>query len=309
MDIVEPAVKRGLRDMCDSLADAVKAGAWIGPEAPSSDLWRVDEVAALTKDVVLVRFACTRDSVTPGTVWVTREATYFAPSLVGKVSSFFSFSSKKEEKLIRMAHADFIKGVPRGLARAAQVERCQSEGPGRDVAYFNTDHARGLGQCLCRRGHDVRVTSTAASTLKASGRRGGAEAGARGRGRGRGAAAARGAGLPWRRQCRLVPSRWCARRLPRRRPRTDDDDDVFGCARGRVYHAYLGLRVVVCWSLIGIRLRGVPWTCGKSETRNAETRQGLFHVASPQRVVCGGETARESRMLASMVGSDRPAAI
>ena len=71
--------------------------------APSSDLWRVDEVAALTKDVVLVRFACTRDSVTPGTVWVTREATYFAPSLVGKVSSFFSFSSKKEEKLIRMA--------------------------------------------------------------------------------------------------------------------------------------------------------------------------------------------------------------
>ena len=109
VDIVEPAVKRGLRDMCDSLADAVKAGAWIGPEAPSSDLWRVDEVAALTKDVVLVRFACTRDSVTPGTVWVTREATYFAPSLVGKVSSFFSFSSKKEEKLIRMAHADLSK--------------------------------------------------------------------------------------------------------------------------------------------------------------------------------------------------------
>ena len=95
--------------MCDSLADAVKAGAWIGPEAPSSDLWRVDEVAALTKDVVLVRFACTRDSVTPGTVWVTREATYFAPSLVGKVSSFFSFSSKKEEKLIRMAHNDLAK--------------------------------------------------------------------------------------------------------------------------------------------------------------------------------------------------------
>jgi len=109
VDVVEPAVKRGLRDMCDSLADAVKAGAWIGPEAPSSDLWRVDEVAALTKDVVLVRFACTRDSVTPGTVWVTREATYFAPSLVGKVSSFFSFSSKKEEKLIRMAHADLSK--------------------------------------------------------------------------------------------------------------------------------------------------------------------------------------------------------
>ena len=38
----------------------------------------VDEVAALTKDVVLKGFACTRDSVTPGTVWVTGEPVFRA---------------------------------------------------------------------------------------------------------------------------------------------------------------------------------------------------------------------------------------
>lgn len=106
--VVGPVVQRGLRDMCDSLANAVKAGAWIGPEAPSSDLWRIDDVAALTKDVVLVRFACTRDAMTPGTVWVTRDATYFAPTFQ-KAASFFSFSSKKEEALTRLSHSDLAK--------------------------------------------------------------------------------------------------------------------------------------------------------------------------------------------------------
>ena len=106
--VVGPVVQNGLRDMCDSLADAVKAGALIGPEVPSSDLWRIDDVAALTKDVVLVRFACTRDAMTPGTVWVTRDATYFAPTFQ-KAASFFSFSSKKEEALTRLSHSDLAK--------------------------------------------------------------------------------------------------------------------------------------------------------------------------------------------------------
>ena len=65
VDVVEPAVKRGLRDMCDSPADAVKAGP-DRPEAPSSDLWRVH--GSINEGCGAGALRVYQGSVTPGTV-------------------------------------------------------------------------------------------------------------------------------------------------------------------------------------------------------------------------------------------------
>ncbi|KAJ8598217.1 hypothetical protein CTAYLR_005520 [Chrysophaeum taylorii] len=68
--------------------EAVRAGAWIGPDGPSANLWQRFEAAATQKQCALASFAVTVNNAA-ATLWVCALALYVAPSktLAGRLFS------------------------------------------------------------------------------------------------------------------------------------------------------------------------------------------------------------------------------
>ncbi|KAJ1462645.1 hypothetical protein M885DRAFT_610682 [Pelagophyceae sp. CCMP2097] len=77
---LDDAIAQATEALLSDLPGLVRAGAWIGSSGPSAELWsRFDDAAAL-RDAALVQSAAIHGRATPGTLFCSATAIYFAPA-------------------------------------------------------------------------------------------------------------------------------------------------------------------------------------------------------------------------------------